>query len=153
MAMEKATNVRFSRNLSQGFTLIEIMVVVVILGILAAVVVPKIMSRPDEARVTRAKQDIRAVEAALALYRLDNFSYPTTEQGLEALIQRPRDLVKGASWKEGGYLDRLPADPWGKTYQYLQPGENGEFDLYSLGADGTLGGEGVAADIGNWDLE
>lgn len=151
--MDKTTNVCFSRNLSRGFTLIEIMVVVVILGILAAVVVPKIMSRPDEARVTRAKQDIRAMEAALALYRLDNFSYPTTEQGLEALVERPGDLAQGANWKDGGYLERLPADPWGKTYQYLQPGEKGEFDLYSLGADGTLGGEGVAAEIGNWDLE
>lgn len=147
------TNVRFSMNLSSGFTLIEIMVVVVILGILAAVVVPKIMSRPDEARVTRARQDIRAMEAALALYRLDNFVYPTTEQGLEALIERPDDLAQGASWKEGGYLERLSADPWGRSYQYLQPGTNGEFDLYSLGADGVLGGEGVAADVGNWDLE
>lgn len=146
------THVRSGRGLSSGFTLIEIMVVVVILGILAAVVVPKIMSRPDEARVTRAKQDIRAMEAALALYRLDNFSYPTTDQGLEALVKRPDDLAEGASWKEGGYLERLPEDPWGKAYQYLQPGTKGDFDLYSLGADGGLGGEGVAADIGNWDL-
>lgn len=146
-------NVGLAKSRSAGFTLIEIMVVVVILGILAAVVVPKIMSRPDEARVTRAKQDIRAMEAALALYRLDNFSYPTTEQGLEALVEAPDDLAEGANWKEGGYLERLPTDPWGKGYQYLRPGAKGEFDLYSLGADGVLGGEGVAADIGNWSLE
>ena len=147
------TNARSCMDLNSGFTLIEIMVVVVILGILAAVVVPKIMSRPDEARVTRAKQDIRAIEAALALYRLDNFAYPTTEQGLEALAKRPDDLSEGANWKEGGYLERLPADPWGKSYQYLQPGTKSDFDIYSLGADGALGGEGVAADIGNWDLD
>lgn len=153
ICMHSMTNVRFGRKLSRGFTLIEIMVVVVILGILAAVVVPKIMSRPDEARVTRAKQDIRAIEAALALYRLDNFSYPTTDHGLEALIKSPDDLAQGANWKEGGYLERLPADPWGQGYQYLRPGTKGEFDLYSLGADGVLGGEGVAADIGNWDLD
>jgi general secretion pathway protein G len=151
--MRRKTNVHFGTNLSSGFTLIEIMVVVVILGILAAVVVPKIMSRPDEARVTRAKQDIRAMEAALALYRLDNFVYPTTDQGLEALIQRPDNLAQSTNWKQGGYLERLPTDPWGRSYQYLQPGTNSEFDLYSLGADGALGGDGVAADIGNWALE
>lgn len=144
---------RCSHVRARGFTLIEVMVVVVILGILAAVVVPKIMSRPDEARVTRAKQDIRAIEAALALYRLDNLSYPSTEQGLEALVERPERLPEGANWKPGGYLDRLPKDPWGGNYQYLQPGSEGDLDLYSLGADGRLGGEGTNADIGNWDLE
>ena len=136
-----------------GFTLIEVMVVVVILGILAAVVVPRVMSRPDEARVIRAQQDIRALESALKLYRLDNFTYPSTDQGIYALVERPVDLPSGANWKEGGYIDKLPRDPWGNEYQYLQPGSNGEFDLYSHGADGTPDGEGVNADIGNWNIE
>lgn len=137
---------------ARGFTLIEIMVVVVILGILAAIVVPRIMSRPDEARVARAKTDIRALQAALGLYRLDNFSYPTTEQGLEALVKRPANLPAGAHWKQGGYIDRVPVDPWGNPYQYLEPGAHGDYDLYSLGADGQPGGEGVNADINSWDL-
>ncbi|MGE0386309.1 MAG: type II secretion system major pseudopilin GspG [Gammaproteobacteria bacterium] len=137
----------------RGFTLIEIMVVVVILGILAAIVVPRVMSRPDEARVVKAGQDIRALGAALGLYKLDVFTYPTTDQGLEALVKRPADLQAAARWKEGGYVERLPADPWGNPYQYLQPGTHGEYDLYSLGADGLPGGEGFAADIGNWSLQ
>lgn len=136
-----------------GFTLIEVMVVVVILSILAAVVVPRIMSRPDEARITKAKQDLRALEAALNLYRLDNYRYPTTEQGLEALVEKPSIPPVPPNWKEGGYLDRLPKDPWGNPYYYLSPGQHGEIDLYSLGADGQPGGEGVNADIGNWMLE
>ncbi|MCG6869900.1 MAG: type II secretion system major pseudopilin GspG [Gammaproteobacteria bacterium] len=136
-----------------GFTLIEIMVVVVILSILAAIVVPRIMDRPDEARIVKAKQDIRAMEAALNLYRLDNYSYPSTEQGLEALISQPTTPPEPPNWKEGGYVDRMPRDPWGNDYQYLSPGENGAFDLYSLGADGQLGGEGTAEDIANWDLQ
>jgi len=136
-----------------GFTLIEIMVVVVILSILAAIVVPRIMDRPDEARIVKAKQDIRAMEAALNLYRLDNYNYPSTEQGLEALISQPTTPPEPPNWKEGGYVDRLPRDPWGSDYQYLSPGENGTFDLYSLGADGQLGGEGIAEDIANWDLQ
>lgn len=136
-----------------GFTLIEVMVVVVILSILAAVVVPRIMSRPDEARITKAKQDVRALEAALNLYRLDNYVYPTTDQGIEALVQKPTTPPEPKNWKSGGYLDRLPKDPWGNPYYYLNPGQHGEFDLYSLGADGQPGGEGVNADIGNWTLE
>jgi len=136
-----------------GFTLIEIMVVVVILSILAAIVVPRIMDRPDEARIVKAKQDIRAMEAALNLYRLDNYNYPTTEQGLEALISEPTSPPEPPNWKEAGYVDRLPRDPWGNDYQYLSPGENGVLDLYSLGADGQLGGEGTAEDITNWDLQ
>jgi len=136
-----------------GFTLIEIMVVVVILSILAAIVVPRIMDRPDEARIVKAKQDIRAMEAALNLYRLDNYNYPSTEQGLEALISQPTTPPEPPNWKEGGYVDRMPRDPWGNDYQYLSPGENGAFDLYSLGADGQLGGEGTAEDIANWDLQ
>ncbi len=139
-------------RLQQGFTLIEVMVVVVILSILAAVVVPKIMDNPDKARVTKAKQDIRALESALNLYKLDNFQYPSTDQGLEALIEKPSGTPEPRNWKAGGYIDRLPQDPWGNDYQYLSPGEHGEVDIYSLGADSVPGGEGVAEDIGNWNL-
>ncbi len=135
----------------RGFTLIEVMVVVVILGILAAVVVPRVMSRPDEARVVRAEQDLRALAAALDLYRLDNLRYPTTEQGLEALTSRPANLDPGARWRAEGYIDALPQDPWGGAYKYLSPGQHGPYDLYSLGADGMLGGEGFDADLTNWE--
>jgi general secretion pathway protein G len=137
----------------QGFTLIEVMVVVVILGILAAIVVPRIMSRPDEARVVKAQQDLRAIGAALDLYKLDNFNYPSTAMGLEALVAKPATLPPGANWRAGGYLSKLPTDPWGATYQYLAPGQHGEYDLYSLGADGVLGGEGNNHDLGNWEIE
>lgn len=143
---------RFDSATTRGFTLIEVMVVVVILSILAAVVVPRIMDRPDEARIVKAKQDIRALEAALNLYKLDNYNYPTTEQGLEALIEEPTTPPEPAHWKDGGYVDRLPKDPWGSDYQYLSPGQNGTFDLYSLGADGQPDGEDSAADITNWEL-
>jgi general secretion pathway protein G len=136
-----------------GFTLIEVMVVVVILSILAAIVIPRIMDRPDQARIVKAKQDIRALESALNLYRLDNFSYPTTEQGLEALTEEPTISPEPANWKTGGYIDRLPKDPWGNDYQYLSPGEFGAIDLYSLGADTQPGGEEANADITNWELE
>ncbi len=136
-----------------GFTLIEIMVVVVILGILAAVVVPRIMDRPDQARITKAAQDIRILENALRLYRLDNFFYPSTEQGLDALVARPTTPPEPRRWKEGGYIDRLPPDPWGSQYQYLNPGQYGEIDIFSYGADGRPGGEGINADIGNWNIE
>lgn len=134
----------------QGFTLIEIMVVVVILGILAAVVVPKIMDNPDLARVVSAKQDIRVLESTLNLYKLDLFNYPSTDQGLEALVARPAELPSNAKWRP--YLDRLPLDPWKRPYQYLSPGQHGSIDIYSLGADGLPGGEGINADIGNWNL-
>lgn len=136
-----------------GFTLIEVMVVVVILGILAAIVVPKIMSRPDEARVVKAQQDLRSIAAALDLYKLDNFNYPTTADGLEALVTKPANLAQGANWRSGGYLAKLPTDPWSKAYQYLAPGQHGEYDLYTLGADGALGGEGVNQDLGNWNSQ
>ena len=136
-----------------GFTLIEVMVVVVILSILAAVVVPNIMSRPDEARAARVKQDVRALETALKLYKLDNFAYPTTDQGLMALVERPAELPEGAKWVEGGYLDKIPKDPWGSEYIYLYPGVKGEYDLYSYGADGVSGGSGEGLDIGNWNLD
>jgi general secretion pathway protein G len=134
----------------RGFTLIEVMVVVVILSILAAVVVPRIMDNPDKARVVVAKTDIRAIKSALDLYRLHNYRYPTTEQGLEALVQKPADAPH---WQEGGYLEKVPKDPWGKAYLYLSPGQHGSIDVYSLGADGQPGGEGVDADIGNWNLD
>ncbi len=136
-----------------GFTLIEIMVVIVILGILAAVVVPRIMDNPDKARMVKAKQDIRALEGALDLYRLDNFNYPSTDQGLEALVSEPSGSPEANNWKTGGYMKRLPADPWGNEYQYLSPGVNGEVDIYTFGADGEEGGEDVNADIGNWNLD
>lgn len=133
-----------------GFTLIEIMVVVVILGILASVVVPRIMDRPDTARITKARLDIQSLEGALNQYRLDNFVYPTTEQGLEALVEKPSGDPEPTNWNKGGYVKSLPNDPWNRPYLYLSPGEKGEFDLYSLGADGQSGGEDASADIGNW---
>ena len=136
----------------RGFTLIEIMVVVVIMGILAALVVPKLMGRTDDARIIAAKQDIATVMQALKLYKLDNQHYPTTEQGLLALIVKPTAGPKANGWKSGGYLDKLPKDPWGNPYQYLSPGFKGEIDVISLGGDGQLGGTDNDADIGSWDL-
>jgi general secretion pathway protein G len=136
---------------SRGFTLIEVLVVVAILGILAAIVVPRIMDRPDEAKRVAAKADIGAMVQALKLYRLDNGGYPTTDQGLGALVQKPTTNPVPGNWKQGGYLERLPKDPWGGDYQYLSPGVKGEIDVFSLGADRARGGEGNAADIGNWD--
>lgn len=135
----------------QGFTLIELMVVVVILAILAAVAVPQFMDRPDEARVVKAKQDIASLSSALQLYKLDNYRYPTTDQGLEALATKPDSEPEAPNWKT--YMQVLPKDPWGKDYIYLSPGEKGDFDIYTLGADGEEGGEGVAATIGNWNLK
>ena len=136
---------------ARGFTLIEIMVVIVILGVLAALIVPQIISRPDEARVVAAKQDIATLMQALKLYRLDNQRYPTAEQGLQALVAKPSVAPIPANWKPGGYLDRLPKDPWGRPYQYANPGLHGEIDIYSYGADGQPGGEGFDADIGSWN--
>jgi len=135
-----------------GFTLIEIMVVVVIMGILAALVVPKLMGRTDDARIIAARQDIATVMQALKLYKLDNLRYPTTEQGLQALIAKPTTGPAADGWKSGGYLDKLPKDPWGNPYQYLSPGIRGDVDVISLGADGQPGGAGIDADIGSWDL-
>jgi general secretion pathway protein G len=134
----------------RGFTLIEILVVVVILGILAAIVVPRVMERPGEARAVRAKQDIAGIVTALSLYRLDNFTYPSTEQGLDALIAKPSGQPDAPNWK-GPYLDRVPKDPWGHPYRYQRPGQHGEMDVYSYGADGKPGGEGEDADVGNWE--
>jgi general secretion pathway protein G len=136
----------------RGFTLLEVMIVVVILGILAVLVVPKIISRPDEARVMAAKQDIESLMQGLKLYRLDNQRYPITEQGLQALAVRPTTAPLPLNWKAGGYVERLPKDPWGNPYQYLNPGVHGEIDVFSLGADSAPGGEGNDADIGSWSL-
>jgi general secretion pathway protein G len=137
------------RIAQRAFTLIEVLVVVAILGILAAVVVPRIMDRPDEARRVAAKQDIGTLVNQLKVYRLDNGNYPTTEQGLVALVQKPTTNPVPPNWKQ--YLDRVPKDPWGGDYQYLYPGVRGEIDVFSLGSDHARGGEGNAADIGNWD--
>jgi general secretion pathway protein G len=135
---------------ARGFTLIEVMVVILIIGVLAALIVPKVMSRPDEARITAAKADIAAITQALNLYRLDNQRYPTTEQGLMALVKKPTVAPIPSNWKSEGYLDRLRNDPWGSPYQYLQPGTHGQIDVFSFGADKAPGGEGNDADIGNW---
>ena len=135
-------------NRQQGFTLIEIMVVMIIIGILAALIVPRVMGRPDEARRIAARQDIASIVQALKLYRLDNARYPTTEQGLTALVNRPVTDPPLTNWK--AYLDNLPKDPWGSAYQYANPGLHGEIDVWSFGADGKPGGEGDDADIGNW---
>lgn len=134
----------------RGFTLIEVMVVIVILGVLASLVVPRIMSRPDEARVVAAKQDIASLMQQLKLYKLDNRHYPSTQQGLRALVERPTTEPVPQNWKP--YLDRLPEDPWGHPYQYLNPGIRGEVNVMSFGADNRSGGSGFDADIGSWDL-
>ena len=136
---------------ARGFTLIEIMVVIVILGVLAALVVPRVLDRPDEARRVAAKADIAAIVGALKLYRLDNQRYPTGEQGIGALVAKPELPPVPGNWKPGGYLERLPSDPWGHPYRYLNPGLKGEIDVYSTGADGEPGGTGQDADIGSWD--
>jgi len=139
-----------NRMNSRGFTLIEVMIVIVILGVLAALIVPKVMSRPDEARIVAARQDITTIMQALKLYRLDNRKYPTTEQGLMALVKKPEVDPLPPNWKS--YVERLPLDPWGTPYQYLNPGLNGEIDVFSFGGDGKAGGEGVDADIGSWQI-
>ncbi len=137
------------KNTQRGFSLIEIMVVVVILGILAALVVPKIISRPDEARVVKAKQDVLAIQNALDLYKLDNGIYPSTDQGLMALVEKPTTNPEPRDWKT--YLKTVPKDPWGRDYLYLNPGQHGEVDVFTYGADGQPGGTGINAEIGNWN--
>ncbi len=136
---------------ARGFTLIEIMVVVVILDILAALIAPNVISRIDDAQGAKVQQDIRAIESALKLYRLDSFRYPTSQEGLDALVTPPQDASQ--KWPEGGYLDRLPKDPWDRPYIYENPGKQGAFDISTLGRDGQPGGDGVDADIGNWDID
>ena len=138
-------------RIEAGFTLIEIMVVVVIIGLLAAAIVPQIMGRLSQAEVTRARQDIRGIETALNVFRLDNYRYPTTDEGLQALVTNPGEAA-APNWQRGGYLKSIPLDPWRRPYIYLNPGQHGEFDIYTLGADGQDGGEDNNADIGNWNL-
>ncbi len=133
-----------------GFSLLELMVVVVILSILALVIVPRVIDRPDQARAARAQSDIAAIQAAVNLYRLDNFGYPSTDQGLQALVTKPSTDPVPQNWATGGYMDRVPQDPWGRPYQYLQPGVHGDFDVFSYGADGVPGGSGADKDIGSW---
>ena len=149
--MKKYCSTHTRQPLAHGFTLIEIMVVLVILGVLASLVIPKIMSRPDEARVVASRQDIASISQALKLYRLDNGFYPSTEQGLAALVKKPTTEPVPNNWSGNGYIEKLPKDGWGRAYQYENPGSHAEIDLYSLGVDGKVGGEGLAADIGNWE--
>jgi len=135
-----------------GFSLLELMVVVVILSILALVIMPRIIDRPDQARIARVQSDLKVLESAVQLYRLDNFRFPTTEQGLAALVAAPTSEPQAPNWAPNGYIDRLPKDPWGNDYQYLQPGVHGPVDIFSYGADGRAGGTGIDADIGTWSL-
>jgi len=140
---------------SSGFTLIELMVVIVILGILAGLIVPRIMGRPDEARQLKAKMQIESLETALKLYKLDNGAYPSTDQGLEALVMPPDAPPVPKKWREGGYLEKgkVPVDPWGNTFVYLSPGVHGDYDISSYGADGVSGGDGKNADLNSWEIE
>ncbi|MFC1505416.1 type II secretion system major pseudopilin GspG [Thermodesulfobacteriota bacterium] len=144
-----------TRKHQRGFTLIELMVVIVILGILAGLIVPRIMGRPEEAKQLKAKLQIESLETSLKLYKLDNGMYPTTDQGLQALVEAPSSGVLPQKWREGGYVEkgRLPKDPWGNEFVYLSPGVHGDFDLISYGADGVPGGEDRNTDINNWDIE
>jgi general secretion pathway protein G len=145
----KKLNLR--RRAQRGFTLIEIMVVVVIMGVLAALVVPKLLNRAGESKIAAAKVDIATIMQALKLYKLDNQRYPTTEQGLQSLIEKPTGGPAANGWKAGGYVEKMPKDPWGNPYQYLSPGIKGEVDVFSYGADGQPGGTADDADIGSWE--
>ncbi|KAB7698510.1 type II secretion system protein GspG [Plesiomonas shigelloides] len=144
--------VRGGQSLARGFTLLEVMVVIVILGILASLVVPNLLGNKEKADQQKVVTDLVALENSLDMYKLDNSVYPSTEQGLQALVSKPVGTPEPRNYRNGGYIKRLPQDPWGNEYQYLSPGEQGEIDIYSLGADGQEGGEGTAADIGNWNL-
>ncbi len=144
---------KYVKNCQRGFTLIEIMVVVIILGILAGIVVPRLLDRPEEARRTKAAVQIRSLEEALSLYKLDNGFFPATEQGLQALVSQPESGRIPQNYREGGYINKIPEDPWGNNYVYLSPGIQGEYDIISYGADGEPGGEGKDADVQSWDIE
>lgn len=152
--MKRPGRMRFDGN-NHGFTLIELMVVIVILGVLAGLIVPRIMDRPEEARRTKAAVQVQSLEQALKLYKLDNGQYPSTEQGLQALVEPPSVGKLAAKWRKGGYLDKgkVPKDPWDRDFVYISPGLHGDFDLISYGPDGEPGGEGEDADINNWELE
>ena len=144
--------ISISQKTQKGFTLLEIIVVVTIIAILAAYIAPKVVGRAGDARISKAKSDIRVLESSMELYKLDNFTYPSTDQGLAALVSKPAGSEL-KHWRRGGYIKKLNKDPWGNDYQYQQPGANGEFDIYSLGADSAAGGTDEAADIGNWNLD
>jgi general secretion pathway protein G len=136
--------------IARGFTFIELVVAIAILAILATIVLPRVMGKVDDAAIAKAKADVRNLSTALDLYKLDNFTYPSTDQGLAALRSRPSGQPEPANWKAGGYIEQLPKDPWNRDYEYLSPGQHGEMDVWSLGRDGKPGGEGPDADIGNW---
>lgn len=138
------------RDPQAGFTLVEMMVVIVIMGLLATIVVINVLPNQDRAMLEKANADVRLLDQAVEMYRLDNLSYPSVEDGLASLVEPPADLARNDRYKTGGYIRQLPDDPWGNPYQYVYPGEHGTFDIYSLGADGELGGEENDADIGNW---
>ena len=146
---------KYRQNKQAGFTLIELMVVIIILGVLAGLIIPRVMGRPDEARQAKAKIQMESMESALKLYKLDNGNYPTTEQGLKALVEPPAAGNLPKNWRQGGYLEKgkVPKDPWGNDFVYVSPGSHGDFDLMCLGKDGEAGGEGVDKDINNWELE
>jgi len=141
---------RVASRRERGFTLIEIMVVVVIIGLLAAIVAPNLIGNIDRAAVTRARADIRTIDNALNLYRLDNFRYPSSDEGLQALVTNP-GAAGAPNWKQ--YLRSVPSDPWNNDYQYASPGRQGDYEIYTFGADGQEGGEGINADIGSWNLD
>ncbi len=143
----------FRRARQSGFSLIEIMVVVIIIGLLASIVAPQVLNRADEARVQKVKSDFKSIQTGLKLYRIDNYVYPTSEQGLQALVERPAMAPQPRNWDENGYLERLPTDPWGNPYLYLSPGQSQDYNIYTLGADGVSGGEDQNTDIGVWDQE
>jgi general secretion pathway protein G len=148
-------NISCNKFNDHGFTLIELMVVIVILGILAGLIVPRIMGRPEEAKQLKAKMQIESLETALKLYKLYNGMYPETEQGLQALIEQPETGKIPKNWREGGYLEKgkLPKDPWGNSFIFLSPGTHGEYDMISYGSDGVQGGEGKNKDINSWEIE
>lgn len=136
-----------------GFSLIEIMVVVVIIGLLASIVAPMVLDRADEARINKVRADFKSIQTALNLYRIDNYVYPSSEQGLEALVSKPTASPIPRNWRSTGYIDQVPMDPWGNPYLYMSPGETREYDIYTLGADGVSGGEGQNADLSVWDQD